>query len=104
MNKTRLTHVRNMLTEVLLAEIEAQGEIHGYALIKHIRKKLGAYLGASTVYPVLNKLEKEGLLISSWGFNGRMSIRSYSLTSKGQAELEALTQDLKFILRIEAIV
>jgi DNA-binding PadR family transcriptional regulator len=104
MDKKRLTHVRNMLTEVLLTEIEVQGKIHGYALIKHIRKKLGAYLGPSTVYPALNELEKQGLIVSSWNFSNKRPIRAYSLTLKGKAELESLTQDLKFILRIEAIV
>jgi DNA-binding PadR family transcriptional regulator len=106
MDKTRLNHVKGMLTEILLTEIGGAGEkgMHGYALISRIRSRLQVYLGPSTIYPALVALEKSGLVESAWSFSSKRPIKAYKLTVKGRAEREALGQDLKFVLRAEAIV
>jgi PadR family transcriptional regulator PadR len=45
----------------------------------------------STLYPLLNKMHKEGLLEAAWQQSDSDAIRRiYSLTDKGQAEAEKL--------------
>ena len=105
MDKIRFTHVKGVLTEILLTEINAQPKgIHGYALIVKIRRRLQIYLGPSTVYPALVGLEKKGYVKSEWHMTGERPRKLYKLTAEGQRTLDSLTRDLQFILRVEAIV
>jgi PadR family transcriptional regulator, regulatory protein PadR len=44
--------------------------------------------GESTVYPILKRLEAEGLLASSWSAEGGAPRKYYQLTEEGMAFLE----------------
>ena len=59
--QTKLT--KGLLDMILLQYLDAQ-PLHGYQVIIKIRKELGVYLGPSTVYPILNTLEKKGYVQS----------------------------------------
>ena len=75
---------------IVLAALSA-GSAHGYAVIEEIRQRSGGAfdLPEGTVYPVLYRLENAGLLKSKWTIadSGRRR-RVYSLTRRGQRELE----------------
>jgi transcriptional regulator len=66
------------------------GPAHGYAIIQEIqRRSAGAFvLPEGTVYPVLHRLEKNGLLSSRWTIaeSGRKR-RTYTLTRRGRQAL-----------------
>ena len=91
--------IRAMLPHIILLETSAQ-PLHGYALIKLIRKKHGVYLGASTVYPALIELEKQGLIKSDWvvyeAGNNRPR-KLYTITNKGRILLGQNTSVLAFV-------
>jgi len=89
--------VKGMLDHVILEACEEK-PCHGYELIKLVRKKYHVYFGPSTMYPVLNKLEDEGFLKSSWNFSGARPQKQYSLTPKGYAELNLQRRDIEMIL------
>jgi transcriptional regulator len=63
---------------------------HGYAVIQEIRRRSGGAfeLPEGTIYPVLHRLEKNGLLTSRWatGESGKKR-RVYALTRSGQKAL-----------------
>jgi DNA-binding PadR family transcriptional regulator len=61
--------------DMLVLAVLSQGPLHGYALIE------------GTVYPVLHRLEKAGLLSSDWSETAGRPRRTYSLTTPGRAAL-----------------
>lgn len=75
--------------DLLILAVVAEGPLHGYAVIEQLRVRSGAAFDVpeGTVYPVLHRLERAGLLASEWQqANGRRR-RTYRLTSSGRQEL-----------------
>src|SRR5882672_933543 len=81
--------LKGHLDMIVLAALAA-GPAHGYGIIQEIRSRSGGAfdLPEGTVYPVLHRLEKAGLLSSRWtnGASGRKR-RVYSLTRRGNLAL-----------------
>jgi len=76
----------------IVLSILSEGESYGYAIIQRVRE-----LSAETIewtegmlYPVLHRMEKEGLIESNWqqSENGRER-KYYRLTSKGGKVLQS---------------
>ena len=88
----------------IILSILASGESYGYAILQRIENLSGGELSwdDSTLYPVLHRLENEGLLASSWRVaeNGRRR-KYYRLTTKGQQVLEA---EKRQWLRVDAVL
>ncbi len=60
--------------EGLILAVLGHGPLHGYAIASELRERSGGMLDVAegTLYPVLHKLEKEGLIGSRWEVvNGR---------------------------------
>ena len=77
--------------ELLLLSVLAAGPAHGYSIITRLRdRSAGAFdLPEGTVYPALHRLERSGLLASSWADADGRRRRVYALTSEGEAALAA---------------
>ena len=75
--------------DVLLLASLADGPRHGYAIKEALRERsLGRFdLPTGTVYPALHRLERAGLIDSTWDVVGGRRRRSYRLTPKGQRKL-----------------
>jgi len=84
--------VRSLLDHIML---EAINEVprHGYELINVVRKRYGVYLGPSTVYPVLNDLEADGLILSKWDFTSGKPRKKYTITYDGKKILDQDRRD-----------
>jgi PadR family transcriptional regulator len=80
--------IRGHLDMLLLSALE-EGDAHGYALIDRLREQSGGTLDfpEGTIYPALHRLERNGLLASSWDESTARRRRVYSLTSRGRTEL-----------------
>jgi len=78
----------------LLSMLES-GPKHGYELMKELETKSGGVYKASAgaIYPALQQLEDEGLVIS----DAAAGKRTYSLTGEGRAELQKETETVKRI-------
>ena len=74
--------------DALILAVLARGPLHGYAVIEELRARSGGALSLpeGTVYPALHRLERGGLLSSTWSDGGRKR-RVYSLTRAGEREL-----------------
>jgi PadR family transcriptional regulator PadR len=80
---------------LLLAALEHE-PAHGYAIVQRLRDESGGVfeLAEGTIYPALYRLERAGLLRSSWApAGGRRRRRVYSLTRRGRAQLAAGRRD-----------
>jgi PadR family transcriptional regulator len=87
MNKERLKG--NL--DLLLMSVLAAGPAHGYAVISALRDRSdGTFdLPEGTIYPALHRLERAGLLASSWAEGDGRRRRVYTLTDQGAAALAA---------------
>ena len=67
----------------------AAGPAHGYAVVETVRaRSAGAFnLAEGMVYPALYRLERQGLLASTWSNAGARRRCIYTLTRRGQSEL-----------------
>jgi DNA-binding PadR family transcriptional regulator len=66
------------------------GESYGYQIIKRVRRVSGGALEWSNavLYPVLHRLERDGLIRSEWRMSPENRMRKYYLlTDLGAAEL-----------------
>ncbi|WP_242911148.1 PadR family transcriptional regulator [Actinomadura terrae] len=84
----RADAVRGHLDGLLLAVLEP-GPLHGYAIITAVQRRSGGALElrTGTIYPALQRLERLGLLSSSWDAVGERRRRRYELTDAGRRAL-----------------
>jgi PadR family transcriptional regulator PadR len=75
--------------EGLLLAILQEGPLHGYAIASELRARSDGELEVpeGTLYPVLHKLEKEGLVRSHWERVGGRRRRVYAASPKSQSAL-----------------
>lgn len=80
--------LKGHLDALLLAVLEA-GPQHGYAVIEALREGSGGTLDlpTGTVYPALHRLERAGLIRSTWHTVAGRRRRTYQLTASGHAAL-----------------
>jgi PadR family transcriptional regulator len=81
--------LKGHLEALLLATLEA-GPRHGYAIIDAVRASSAGRidLPTGTVYPALHRLERAGLVTSSWYTNQPRPRRTYRLTAAGRRALK----------------
>lgn len=62
---------------------------YGYDLLRVLGER-GLPTEEGTLYPVLRRLEAEGLLVSSWDTSGSRPRKYYESTDEGKAVLQSL--------------
>jgi len=75
----------------LLLAVLAPGPRHGYGVIEALKAASGGRLSlpTGTVYPALLRLQRGGLVSSSWSTVSGRQRRTYELTGAGRRALEA---------------
>ena len=79
--------------EALILSSLANGAKHGYQLALDIEERSDGRFGFKhgTLYPILHKLEKDGLIEGAWSTEGQRGRRKqYQLTSDGRRYLKGL--------------
>jgi PadR family transcriptional regulator PadR len=93
--KLRMELRRGTLTIAVLAQLRA--ERYGYTLRKAL-EELGLVIDEGTLYPLLRRLESQGLLTSEWREEDKRAKRFYRLSPDGRRVLSQLLaewRDLK---------
>ena len=92
----RADTLKGHLDGLVLATL-AEGPAHGYAVIEELKRRSGGAfdLPEGTVYPVLHRLEAEGLLASEWSEGSGRRRRVYRLTRRGRTSLAGRRRDWK---------
>ncbi len=85
---------RGSLTVGVLARLRE--ERYGYTLRQALAED-GLEMEESTLYPLLRRLESQGLLVSEWREEDRRKKRFYRLSPDGEAMLEKLLKDWRAI-------
>jgi PadR family transcriptional regulator, regulatory protein PadR len=84
--------LRKGLSELcVLAAVRRLGEAYGYQLVQFLQNHNGLELTESTVYPLLARLGRDGLLsVNSLPSPAGPPRRYYRLTAAGQRALDAM--------------
>ena len=80
--------------DLLILKVCGAGPVHGYAISQRLRARSEHVLQVQqgSLYPALHRLERKGLLASSWTLTetGREA-KFYELTPEGRRQLESET-------------
>ena len=90
----RLELRRGSLVMAVLARLRT--EQYGYSLRVALAED-GLEMEESTLYPLLRRLESQGLLVSEWREEDRRKKRFYRLSPTGQSILTRLTVEWRAI-------
>ena len=84
----------------LVLAILAEGDSYGYAIIKRVTELSGGHLQWTDgmLYPVLHRLERQGLAAARWSEadSGRQR-KYYRITKDGRAQLAAQRQQWQVV-------
>ena len=90
----RLELRRGCLVLAVLAKLCTQH--YGYTLRKALADR-GMEIDENTLYPLLRRLESQGLLLSEWREEDKRNKRFYRLSEEGQSVLERLLVEWRSI-------
>ncbi|MFZ2287015.1 MAG: PadR family transcriptional regulator [Bacteroidales bacterium] len=99
--------IRGSLKTIVLKLLKENGRMYGYEITRSVeeltRGQIKLTYGA--LYPVLHKLEKDGILVTESGnYNNRIRIY-YSLTEKGESVVTEKIREMKeFIDSLQNII
>ncbi len=86
--------IKNHLELLVLTALKA-GPGHGYSIIRAVRDRSGGEfeLLEGSLYPALHRLERDGLVTSSWSEVAGRKRRVYKLSRRGRAVLQEQERD-----------
>lgn len=81
--------------DLLLLSVLKSGPAHGYGIVSALGEHSDGVCAfpEGSVYPALQKLERDGLIQSDWDDAGTRRRRLYTLTPDGHAALKARVAD-----------
>lgn len=91
-------------TKPMILAILLDGENYGYQIIQRVKDLSGGTIEWSDgmLYPVLHRLEKENLILSSWKMSpGGRHRKYYTLTVQGK---ESLDKDMQEWLNVHKVL
>ncbi|MEM2046028.1 MAG: PadR family transcriptional regulator [Candidatus Bathyarchaeia archaeon] len=101
-----MSNIRNIqvklmkgLIDLIVLQLLRSKPVHGYQIITSIRRTFGVYFGPSTIYPLLNDLEKSGYVTSEWDMSRERPRKVYRLTHEGRSLLNFAEESLSIICR-----
>jgi PadR family transcriptional regulator, regulatory protein PadR len=75
------------LDRPLILWLISKEPMHGYEITKEVKRLTGRKLTPATLYPLLNRLETDGFLVSELIEKGKRQLRCYRLTERGNTLL-----------------
>ena len=79
------TQLRKGILELCILNLLAQGELYGYDVIKHLTRIPGLVVTEGTIYPLMSRLRKTGLLETRLQESASGPARKYyRLTAQGE--------------------
>lgn len=84
---------------VLAALSQLKEEKYGYALINSLAEK-GLDIEQGTLYPLLRRLESQGLLQSEWNVEGSRPRRYYVISPEGSTILQDLAGEWRNLTEV----
>lgn len=86
---------RGTLVLSVLSQLDTKQ--YGYSLRENLAEK-GVDIDQGTLYPLLRRLEEQGLLDSEWSVTSSRPRKYYKINGEGEAVLAALTEEWKLLV------
>ena len=100
-NKT--TQLRKGILELAILGCLSRGRHYGYSLVRTIAGQSEIDLTEGTIYPILGRLAKEGLVQTEWVESSQGPPRKYyTLTPKGEGAFHVLNEEFRKLAAIVA--
>ncbi|MEM6298497.1 MAG: PadR family transcriptional regulator [Bacteroidota bacterium] len=99
--------LKGTIEALILQTLESRGRLYGYEIAKQIKEISDEKIMISegSLYPILHKLERDGVLEAEKEKIGRRVRRYYKLTSKGKPFAAAATAELQdFLQTVQHII
>lgn len=90
LNKLRLELRRGIVVLAVLSQLDTAR--YGYSLIQRLAER-GLDVEEGTLYPLLRRLEQQGLLESEWELSEARPRKYYRISPAGREALAALSAD-----------
>lgn len=90
LDKLRLELRRGVVVLAVLSQLDTPR--YGYSLIQQLTEQ-GLDIEEGTLYPLLRRLEQQGLLISEWEVGEARPRKYYRISPEGQATYAALRKE-----------
>lgn len=97
----RLELRRGVVTLAVLSQMDTAR--YGYSLIHQLAEQ-GLDVEEGTLYPLLRRLEKQGLLESEWEMGEARPRKYYRISSRGRAVLAELTAEWTKTVEVMAAI
>ena len=92
--ENKITQLRKGILELAVLGALSRGRHYGYSLVRTISGTGEIDLTEGTVYPILGRLAKEGLVRSEWVESSQGPPRKYyTLTPKGEEAFRVLEEE-----------
>ncbi|HVW01703.1 MAG TPA: PadR family transcriptional regulator [Planctomycetaceae bacterium] len=92
------TQLRKGVAELAILAVIAREETYGYRIVESLQGLEGLSLSESTVYPVLTRLARDGVLaVRTEASPAGPTRRYYRLTTAGKSRLRELADSWKMI-------
>ncbi len=91
-DKSRRDLFRGSL-EVMVLAVLVDGKQYGYSIQKRVKEASGQMIKAGSLYPLLHRLEADGLVKAHWESDTGRDRKWYTLTPAGQQQLKSAAAD-----------
>lgn len=103
--ENKITQLRKGILELAILASLSRGRHYGYSLVRTISGDKDIDLTEGTIYPILGRLAKEGLVQSEWVESSQGPPRKYyTLTLKGEEAFRVLDAEFGKLSSIVANV
>jgi PadR family transcriptional regulator, regulatory protein PadR len=103
MDKAKSEVLQGTLDLMILKTLQALGPRHGFGIARRIEQVSGdiLQLNEGTVYTSLLRLQQQGWISAEWGTSeNNRKAKFYSITKRGQKQLEVETENWQRISRV----
>lgn len=83
----------------------ARGPRYGLEIIRHLQTFTDLVVTEGTIYPILGRLARDGLLDAAWNAEGSHPRKYYGLTPEGRDRMTVMVEDWRtFAEKIDRLV
>jgi PadR family transcriptional regulator PadR len=97
----RVTQLRKGILELAVMGVLYHERHYGYSLVRVLSEAGSIALKEGTIYPILGRLDREGLVRSEWVESDQGPPRKYyALTAAGRRLCDELSQEFELLVRL----
>jgi len=97
----RITQLRKGILELAVMGVLYHERHYGYSLVRVLTESASISLKEGTIYPILARLNADGLVRSEWVESDQGPPRKYyALTSSGKQLFDELSKEFQFLISL----